>query len=237
MRIRVWIAFLSLALAATLTVAAAQPVRPATILLVGANGMIGSRILAEAASRGHHVLAASREPDKIAGGANIEPVKLDATDQAAFIAMAKKADVIIMATSSRASGNPMQDAKAIADTAIAAARASGARLLMVGGASSLKFPDGRPILPTMPADLRNGEAGAKDLILATLRTSDIDWTFVSPAMDIAPGTHTGVYRFGTDTALFDKSGVSHISAEDYADGMISEVEKPAHRRMQMTIGY
>ena len=55
----------------------AQPA-PATILLVGANGMIGSRILAEAAARGHHVLAASREPDKIAKGANIQPIKLDA---------------------------------------------------------------------------------------------------------------------------------------------------------------
>ena len=57
------------------------------------------------------------------------------------------------------------------------------------------------------------------------------------SIDIAPGAHTGKYRTGTDTVLSDAKGVSHISAEDYADGLVSEVEKPAHRRVQMTIGY
>src|SRR3569833_967210 len=65
---------------------------PINILLVGASGMIGSRILSEAASRGHHVTAAARHPEKIATGANITAVKLDATDAAALTALAQKAD-------------------------------------------------------------------------------------------------------------------------------------------------
>ena len=56
-----------------------------TILLVGASGMIGSRILAEAAGRGHPVIAAARHPAKIAPGANIRAVQLDATDTQAFM--------------------------------------------------------------------------------------------------------------------------------------------------------
>ena len=39
---------------------AASKTKPLNILLVGASGMIGSRILSEAASRGHHVTAAAR---------------------------------------------------------------------------------------------------------------------------------------------------------------------------------
>ena len=57
------------------------------------------------------------------------------------------------------------------------------------------------------------------------------------SLEIAPGAHTGKYQVGTDTLLYDAKGVSHISAEDYADGLVSEIEKPAHRRAQMTIGY
>ena len=75
--------------------------RPATILLVGASGMIGSRILTEAAGRGHPVLAAARHPERIASGANIRAVQLDATDAQAFINLARQADVIVTATSPR----------------------------------------------------------------------------------------------------------------------------------------
>src|ERR1700735_1524452 len=78
--------------------------RPATILLVGASGMIGSRILTEAAGRGHPVLAAARHPERIASGANIRAVQLDATDAQAFINLARQADVIVTATSPRGGG-------------------------------------------------------------------------------------------------------------------------------------
>src|SRR6185437_10122194 len=123
--------------------ACAQP-HKLTILLVGANGMIGSRVLAEAAGRGDHVIATSRQPDKIATGANIEPVKLDATDTPSFIALARRADVIVLATSPRGGGDPIAEEKAVADSAIATAKATGKRLMVVGGASSLNKPDGTP---------------------------------------------------------------------------------------------
>src|ERR1051325_5344989 len=50
------------------------------ILLVGATGMIGSRILREAVSRGHGVRAAARHLENIPQGQGIEPVQLDAND-------------------------------------------------------------------------------------------------------------------------------------------------------------
>jgi len=222
---------------------AAPPVRadearhtPPSILLVGASGMIGSRILNEAVSRGHYVIAAARHPEKIATGANIHPVKLDATDEKAFIEAARHADVIVLATSPRGGTDPLKEAKAVSDAAIATARVTHRRLVVVGGAGSLNFPDGRHVVDTLPAAYR-GEALAMRAVLETLKTTNIDWTFFSPAMSIAPGEHTGKYRLGTTVVLTDSKGESRISAEDYADALVKELEKPAHLRAQMTIAY
>src|SRR6202789_4741402 len=114
MRVRLLLAVLAIA-ATTLQPAGAQTAsktkhKPPSILLVGASGMIRARILNEATSRGHYVIAASRHPEKIAAGPNIHPVKLDATDEKAFEAEAKHADVIVLATSPRGGGDPAVEA-------------------------------------------------------------------------------------------------------------------------------
>ena len=176
------------------------------ILLVGASGMIGSRVLAEAASRGHQVTAVARRPERIATGPNVRAISLDATDSKALAAQARDADVIVTATSPR------------------------------GGAGSLNLPDGRPLAETLP-DAYRPEALAMRGVLNSLKASDIDWTFFSPAAMISPGTKTGVYRLGTTTLLSNDKGESRISAEDYADALVNELEQPAHRRGQMTIAY
>jgi putative NADH-flavin reductase len=240
MRVRLLLAVLAIA-ATALQPAGAQTTpktkhKPPSILLVGASGMIGSRILNEATSRGHYVIAASRHPEKIAAGPNVHAVKLDATDEKAFEAEAKHADVIVLATSPRGGGDPLVEAKAVSDAAIAAARATHKRLVVVGGAGSLNYPDGRRVVDTLP-DAYRAEALAMRNFLDTLKASDINWTFFSPAFSIAPGAHTGKYRVGTTTLLADAKGDSRISAEDYADALVNELEKPAHMRAQMTVAY
>jgi len=206
------------------------------ILLVGASGMIGSRVLAEATARGHHVTAVTRHPEKIAAGPNVRALGLDATDSTAVAAQARDVDVIVTATSPRGGGDPAAEARAVGDAAIAAARQAGRRLFVVGGAGSLNLPDGRPLAETLP-DAYRPEALAMRGVLDSLKASDIDWTFFSPAAMISPGTKTGTYRLGTTTLLSNDKGESRISAEDYADALVNELEQPAHRRSQMTIAY
>jgi len=198
--------------------------------------MIGSRVLAEATARGHQVTAAARRPERIATGANVRPIGLDATDSKSLAEQAREADVIITATSPRGGGDPIQEARAVGDAAIAAARQAGRRLFVVGGAGSLNLPDGRPLAETLP-DAYRPEALAMRGVLTSLKASDIDWTFFSPAAMISPGTKTGTYRLGTTTLLSNDAGESRISAEDYADALVNEIEQPAHRRSQMTIAY
>jgi len=210
--------------------------KPLKILVVGASGMIGSRITAEAASRGHQVIAAARNPNKIKAGKHVKAVKLDATDVKALTAAAKKVDVIVSATSPRGGGDPIQEAKAVGDALIAAAKSTGKRLFVVGGAGSLKTPDGKFVAEMLPAAYR-GEALGMRGVLESLKASETNWTFFSPAMTIAPGERTGEYRLGTDTLLANAKGVSKISAEDYAKAVVDELESPKYERSQMTIAY
>jgi uncharacterized protein len=215
---------------------AAQKAKPLHILVIGASGMVGSRITAEAASRGHHVTAAARHPDKIKAGPNVKAVKLDATDAAALTAAAKDVDVIVSATSPRGGGDPIQEAKSVGDAVIAAAKATGKRLFVVGGAGSLKTQDGHSVAETLPPAYR-GEALGMRGVLESLKTSGTNWTFFSPAMSISPGKKTGQYRLGTDTVIGNDKGESKITAEDYAKAVIDELEAPKYQRSQMTIGY
>jgi len=65
----------------------------------------------------------------------------------------------------------------------------------------------------------------------------LEWSFLSPSADLAPGQRTGKFRLGKDQMLNDKNGQSRISTQDYAMAMINEVERPAHVRERFTAGY
>lgn len=206
------------------------------ILLVGASGMIGSRVLAEAASRGHCVVAAARHPGKIATGINIFPLKLDATNRDELTDAARNVDVLVSATSPRSGDDATKEALTVAEAMVAAAKSTGKRLMVVGGAGSLVLPDGRLLLETLPAGYGR-EAHAMKAVLDLLKTSDIDWTFFSPAPGISPGVRTGQYRLGTKKLLTNEKGESKISVEDYAKALVDELENRQYLRSQMTISY
>ncbi len=222
----------TVASAQTTQTAASKPLR---ILVIGGSGMIGSRISAEAASRGHQVVAAARHPEKIKADANVKAVKLDATDKAALIALAKDADVIVSSTSPRGGGDPVQEAKDVGDAVIAAGKATGSRIFVVGGAGSLKKPDGTYVVDGMKGGPYLGEALGMRGVLDSLKASGTNWTYFSPALSIAPGQRTGNYRLGTDTVLANDKGESKISVEDFAKAVIDELETPQHMKGQMTI--
>ena len=205
------------------------------ILLIGASGMIGSRVQAEAVSRGHFVLGVARHPEKIATGDHVWAARGDATDGDALAALAAGADVIVGSVSPRNGGDPMVEATSYAKAVIAAAKASGKRLFIVGGAGSLTLPDGTPLASVLPPDMLEPRAmiEARKLIEA----AGIDWTYFCPALMIEPGERTTHYRLGTTELINDAEGNSKISAEDYAHALVDELETPRHRNSLMSIGY
>lgn len=201
------------------------------VALIGASGMIGSRVLAELARRGHQVTAIARQPDKIAAAPGVTAIAVDAFDQAALAAALKGHDAVISAIHFTASDPTIL---------IAAAKASGVpRYLVVGGAGSLEVAPGLALIdtPEFPAAYaREARAGGDFLNLLKTEAS-LDWTFLSPSALIGPGERTGKFRLGGDQLLVDAAGKSHISAEDYAIALVDEVEVAKHSRKRFTVGY
>ncbi|GAA3552154.1 NAD(P)H-binding protein [Nonomuraea rosea] len=198
------------------------------ILVFGATGMVGQRIATELSNRGHEVTGVSRSG----------PVKGDVHDSAT---LAKGYDAVVSAIAPPRDGTEPEAPFVAANRAlIDGLRAAGVRrLIVVGGAGSLQVAPGLDLVdtPDFP-ELYKKESLAGRAILGLYRAvDDLDWTFVSPAAEIAPGERTGVYRIGGDTLLTDDEGRSFISAEDYAVAIADELEKDTHPRRRITVAY
>jgi uncharacterized protein len=215
----------------------------ARIIVLGGTGFAGGHIVAEAARRGHDVLAVSRTapatlPDGAAHRAG------DLRDEALLDDVLTGADVVVATSSPR--GDLAERGvlrAAYADLARLAA-AKGVRLGIVGGAGSLLVAEGGPKLvdtPEFPADYID-ESRELDAVLGDLRSAadDLDWFFVSPAAAFGaynPGEATGTYRIGGDLLLSDEDGNSDLSGADLALAVVDEIETPAHRRARFGVAY
>ena len=78
--------------------------------------------------------------------------------------------------------------------------------------------------------------GHRDALQA-LRISNRRWTYASPSAEIGPGERTGRFRIGRHQLLFDDSGRSRISYEDFAFAILDEIEWPHHIQQRFTVGY
>jgi uncharacterized protein len=67
--------------------------------------------------------------------------------------------------------------------------------------------------------------------------SEIDWTYLAPAAEFAPGERTGRYRLGKDQLVANAHKESRISMEDFAIALVDELEQPRHRRRRFSVGY
>ncbi len=200
------------------------------IALIGATGRVGSRLATELMSRGHLVSGiALRVPNQAHFPFPI--VQADAANAASLAPSLKGHDAVISASRFVTS-----DANAL----IAALKAAGVkRLLVVGGAASLEVNPGRRLLdtPGFPEAFK-AEATAGARFLERLRSETaLDWTFLSPSADFAPGVRTGRFRVSDDQLLSDADGRSHISMEDFAIALVDELEQPRHTRRRFTVGY
>ncbi|WP_420003076.1 NAD(P)-dependent oxidoreductase [Arenibacterium sp. LLYu02] len=197
------------------------------IFVLGGTGMIGSRIVNEALTRGHEVVISSRTPDGVAAREGVSVVYADLSDPASITAAADAADVTIAAVAPRGSGNGKADFIAYGDTLIGALGQN--RLVLVGGAGSLNFPDGNPVADVVPEAYR-AEAQGMRIAYENIAASDLNYTVMTPAALIQPGERTGTFRLGERVLLTDAEGNSQISAEDYAVALMDEVETPKHPR-------
>ncbi|WP_406415713.1 NAD(P)-dependent oxidoreductase [Streptomyces sp. NBC_00842] len=209
------------------------------IVLFGATGMVGSRIAAEATQRGHRLTAVSRSGQSPLPG--VSAAAADASDPAKVAALVAGADAVASAcVPPRDGSEPKEPFLALNRSLAQGMREAGVRrLVVVGGAGSLEVAPGQELcdLPTFPEAVLP-EALAHRAVLEYYRTlDDLDWTYVSPAAEIAPGERTGRFRVDDDRLLTDANGNSRISAEDYAMAFLDELEQGTHVRARMSVAY
>lgn len=210
------------------------------ITVIGATGMVGSRVTDEAVRRGHAVTAVSRRP--AAPGSfpqGVDPVAADVSDPAPLRPLFEAADAVVL-TIRPAPGAEATLAPATAGVLDVAA-ATGTRLLVVGGAGPLRSP-GRPdVLVSddpayVPAEFRDIAMASTHQLRACEGRTGAEWTYLSPPALLEPGERTGTYRRGTDTLLIGPDGRSRISAEDLAVSVLDELETPSGLR-RLTVAH
>jgi uncharacterized protein len=218
------------------------------IMVYGATGRVGSRVVNEALQRDHNVTAVSRDPGQIKQQhAGLSTAKGDILDRESVAELISKQDVVVVSVRGSVGGSKAPEDtvhRMAADILVGVLRNMGdsaPRLIYVGGAGSLEVEPGvlyADNLPRfMPRFIRQ-EIEGHLLTLEFLRTADdVKWTYISPARKFKPGKRTGVYRIGGDQMLLDKKGKSKISMEDFAVALIDEAENPAHIGKRFSVAY
>jgi putative NADH-flavin reductase len=91
--------------------------------------------------------------------------------------------------------------------------------------------------PNFPVEYKSTALAHRDALKLYQNEKELEWTYISPAAEILPGTRTGIFRTGTDQLLTDEQGKSFISMEDFAIAVIDEIENPKHIRQRFTVAY
>ena len=214
------------------------------LAVFGATGNVGQRVVAEALRRGHEVVGVVRDPEAVQSpDKRVRLVKGDATNADSVAAVTRGADAVVSAISPRptARGRPAPSLAENSRALIKGMRDSGVkRVLYVGGASSLEVAPGKALadMPDFPEAYRNeAREGREALDIFRNEAKGLDWTYLSPAAEIAPGQRTGKYRTTDDKLLVDDKGKSFISFEDYAGAVLDELEKPQHIGKRFGVAY
>lgn len=207
------------------------------VVVYGATGKSGSRIVKELLDRGHEVVEAARNTSKVMPQPGVTVKQDDLSDPAKIADVIRGTDAVVSAYAPPA--DDTDQLLGVTERQIAAIKqAGGPRLLVVGGAGGLEVAPGMSLidsgfLPEAYMPIAKSHVKAYQL----LKASDIDWTYFAPAGFFEPGERTGKFRLGNDNLISDASGQSRISMEDYAIAAVDELEKPAHSRQRFSIGY
>lgn len=215
------------------------------IALIGASGFVGSAVLKEALERGHEVKAIVRHPEKISvENEKLEKIKANALNADEVTVAVKGVDAVINAynagwTNPNIHDEFLEGSKAIQQ----GVKNSGVkRFFTIGGAGSLFVAPNVQLVdtPQFPNDWKAGALAARAYLNIIKEEKDLDWTFLSPAIEMhqgTSGTKKGHYRTGLDNPVFDEKGRSIISVEDMASAIVDEIEKPRHIRKRFTVAY
>ncbi|SLN55846.1 NmrA-like family protein [Roseovarius albus] len=211
------------------------------IVVFGATGDVGTRIVTEAIQRGHHVTAVVRNKASLSKLPEHITVHIADARNPSEVAEAMNGQDLAISSLRTPSGQE-GEVVGLTQSILKGAARAGIRVIIVGGAARLHLPNGSPhsvltapgflpesVVPTARASYAQYELCSSDLV--------VNWTYASPAALLRPGTRRGTYRTGTDTLLVDEDGNSEISMEDFAAALVEEAQNAQFVRTSFTVGY
>ena len=211
------------------------------IIVFGAAGEVGSRIVAEALSRGHDVSAVVRNVAQFGKLPKQVTACVGDAGNAGDVARLTAGQDIAISAIRPPTGNEDQ-LSALTKSILDGVAQVGTRVLIVGGAASLKMP-GRDCITVMTAP-----NFLPDAVLPIARAcvaqyavicdnTQANWSYLCPPAMLTPGIRTVAYRLGRDELVVDKDGNSAISMEDFAVVLLDEAEQPKHHQVRFTAAY
>ena len=203
------------------------------ILVIGANGKAGHRIVEKALKAGHQVTGVVRREGAIEGIPTIVKDALQLTKQELT-----QFDVVINATSAFTPDTYHLPAdltlllvKALANT--------NTRLIAIGGAGSLYVDEDHTVqlndTPEFPPEflVRSKTHGKSDDILC--KFSNVDWTmFTPPPILDAEGPESNDYVLGNENVIINKEGKPYISYATFAQILVDEINNHKFGRQRFT---
>ena len=212
------------------------------IILIGSTGFVGSHILEEALERGHEVHAILRDINKMTKThPNLFLIKADVMEEAELEDIFNTGyDAVISAYNPGWSNPNIYDdfmlgyksiLNALNDTGLK-------RIIIIGGAGSLLMNGSKLIDDDkFPKAIYNGAKAASDLLDTLYDNEDsLNWTMISPAINLIDGKRTNNFRLGKDSPVFNSENESVISVQDLAAAAVNELENPKHIRERFTLG-
>ena len=203
------------------------------ILVIGANGKAGHRIVEKALKAGHQVTGVVRREGAIEGIPTIVKDALQLTKQELT-----QFDVVINATSAFKPDTYHLPAdltlllvKALANT--------NTRLIAIGGAGSLYVDEDHTVqlndTPEFPKEFlaRSKTHGKSDDILR--KFSNVDWTMFTPPPILDPeGPESNDYVLGNENVILNKEGKPYISYATFAQILVDEINNHNFGRQRFT---
>ncbi|MGW6494817.1 NAD(P)-dependent oxidoreductase [Nonomuraea angiospora] len=220
------------------------------VVVFGAGGRAGVRVVTEAVARGHEVTAVVRDPGKYAGawgssgagasGAGSPGVRVvagDVTDLAGVAEVAAGHDAAVQ-VAARLDVSSEEFYTAAARALVGGlGRAGVSRLVAVGIGSLLEVSPGVRLVdtPDFPAEARAFSLGHA-AELEVFEKSGLDWVVLAPPPVLLDesASRTGRYRIGGGEV---PALEPVFSFADLGVAVVDEVERPRHHRVQVAVSY
>ncbi|MEU8326455.1 NAD(P)H-binding protein [Nonomuraea sp. NPDC048881] len=214
------------------------------IVVFGAGGRAGARVVGQAVERGHEVTAVVRDPGRYAGpsGDGVRVVAGDVTDRESVAAVAAGHDVAVQA-SVRLDVPSAEFYTAAARALTGGLAAAGVpRLVALGIGTLLEVAPGTRLVdtPGFPEDARTFSLGhAAELEVFRAEGGALDWVVIAPPPVVLDdrAERSGRHRFGGEQVMAAEEGGPVFSYADLAAAVVAEIEDPRHHRAHVAVGY